>query len=43
MSFEAVVLRHPDVFSAEAVEQSKQSLDSLMSPAASAVSTVPVN
>ena len=43
MSFEAVVLRHPDVFSVEAVAQSKQSLDSLMSPAASAVSTVPVN
>jgi hypothetical protein len=43
MSFEAVVLRHPDVFSAEAVAQSKQSLDSLMSPAASAVSAVPVN
>jgi uncharacterized protein YecA (UPF0149 family) len=43
MSFEAVVLRHPDVFSVEAVAQSKQSLDSLMSPAVSAVSVVPVN
>ena len=43
MSFEAVVLRHPDVFSAEAVAQSKQSLDSLMSPAVSDVSVVPVN
>jgi hypothetical protein len=43
MSFEAVVLRHPDVFSADAVAQSKRSLASLMSPAASAVSAVPVN
>lgn len=43
MSFEAVVVRHPDVFSAEAVAQAKQSLDSLMSPAASAVPGVPVN
>lgn len=43
MSFEAVVLRHPDVFSAEAVAQSKQSLDSLTSPAASDESAVPVN
>jgi hypothetical protein len=34
MSFEAVVLRHPDVFSAEAVAQSKQSLDSLVSRSA---------
>lgn len=45
MLFEAVVLRHPDVFSVEAVAQSKQSLDALMSPAAvaSEVSAVPVN
>lgn len=43
MSFEAVVLRHPDVFSVEAVAQSKQSLDSLTSPAVSDVSAVPVN
>jgi hypothetical protein len=43
MSFEAVVLRHPDVFSAEAVTQSKQSLDSLMSPPASDVSIVQAN
>ena len=32
MAFEAVVLRHPDVFSSEAVAQSKQRLDELMSP-----------
>jgi len=43
MSFEAVVLRHPDVFSAEAVAQSKQSLDALMSPPVSDVSAVPAN
>lgn len=43
MSFEAVVLRHPDVFSVEAVAQSKQSLDSLMSPAVNDVSVVPSN
>jgi uncharacterized protein YecA (UPF0149 family) len=43
MSFEAVVLRHPDVFSVEAVAQSKQSLDALMAPAAVGVSAVPVN
>ena len=43
MSFEAVVVRHPDVFSVEAVAQSKQSLDALMAPAAVAVSAVPVN
>jgi hypothetical protein len=43
MSFEAVVLRHPDVFSGEAVAQSQQSLDALTSPAASKVSAVPVN
>ncbi|HEU4929214.1 MAG TPA: hypothetical protein VFU38_05240 [Candidatus Krumholzibacteria bacterium] len=43
MSFEAVVLRHPDVFSAEAVAQSKRSLDSLMAPAVSDVSVVPAN
>ena len=43
MSFEAVVLRHPDVFSAEAVAQSQQSLDSLMSPAVSDVSVVSAN
>jgi uncharacterized protein YecA (UPF0149 family) len=36
MSFEAVVLRHPDVFSAEAVAKSQQSIDSLTSPNASA-------
>ena len=43
--FEAVVLRHPEVFSVEAVAQSKQSLDALMAPAAVAsdVTTVPVN
>jgi hypothetical protein len=43
MSFEAVVLRHPDVFSVEAVAQSQQSLDSLASRAASNVSAVPIN
>ena len=43
MSFEAVVLRHPDVFSAEAVAQSTQSLDALMAPAAVDSSPVPVN
>ena len=43
LSFEAVVLRHPDVFSVEAVARSKQSLDSLMSPVASDVQAVPVN
>lgn len=43
MSFEAVVLRHPDVFSAEAVARARQSLDSLASPAPGAVSGVPVN
>ncbi len=43
MSFEAVVLRHPEVFSADAVARSKQSLDSLMAPAASDVAGVPVN
>jgi len=43
MSFEAVVLRHPDVFSVEAVAQSQQSLDSLTSRAASNVPAVPVN
>ena len=41
MSFEAVVLRHPDVFSAEAVAQSKQSLDSLTAPAVNDVAAVP--
>jgi uncharacterized protein YecA (UPF0149 family) len=43
MSFEAVVLRHPDVFSVEAVTQSKQSLDALMAPAAGDVTAVPDN
>lgn len=43
MSFEAVVLRHSDVFSVEAVAQSKQSLDSLTSRAASNVLAVQVN
>jgi len=43
MSFEAVVLRHPDVFSAEAVTQSKQSLDALMAPAESDVSAAQAN
>lgn len=43
MSFEAVVLRHPDVFSADAVERSKRSLDALMAPAASDGAPVPVN
>lgn len=35
--FEAVVLRHPDVFSVEAVAQSQQSLDALMAPAPATV------
>ncbi|HKW15589.1 MAG TPA: hypothetical protein VJS69_13970 [Candidatus Krumholzibacteria bacterium] len=43
MSFEAVVLRHPDVFSAEAVAQSKHSLDGLMAPAANAAPAVSAN
>ncbi len=43
MSFEAVVVRHPDVFSVEAVAQSKQSLDALMAPAASDMPAVPAN
>jgi hypothetical protein len=43
MLFEAVVLRHPDVFSVEAVAQSQQSLDSLMAPAVSDVSVVSAN
>jgi hypothetical protein len=43
MSFEAVVLRHPDVFSAEAVAQSRQSLDALMGPSARDASPVPAN
>jgi uncharacterized protein YecA (UPF0149 family) len=43
MSFEAVVLRHPDVFSAEAVAQSRQSLDALMAPTARDASPVPAN
>lgn len=34
MSFEAVVLRHPDVFSQEAAARAKQSLDALVAPAA---------
>jgi hypothetical protein len=38
MSFEAVVLRHPDVFSAEAVAKSQHSLDSLTSHASRAAS-----
>jgi uncharacterized protein YecA (UPF0149 family) len=43
MSFEAVVLRHPDVFSVEAVAQSKQSLDALMAPAVSEAPAVSAN
>jgi hypothetical protein len=43
MSFEAVVLRHPDVFSVEAVAQSRQSLDALTAPAVTVVPAVPVN
>ena len=43
MSFEAVVLRHPEVFSAEAVAQSKQSLDALMTPPVSDVAAAPAN
>jgi hypothetical protein len=35
MSFEAVVVRHPDVFSVEAVTQSRHSLDALTTPAVS--------
>jgi len=38
MTFEAVVLRHPDVFSAEAVAKSQHSLDSLSSHNATAAS-----
>jgi hypothetical protein len=43
MSFEAVVLQHPDVFSAEAVALSRQSLDALMAPPAGDLSVAPVN
>jgi hypothetical protein len=43
MSFESVVLRHPDVFSVEAVAQSKRSLDSLMSRGATDTPVVPAS
>ena len=43
MSFEAVVVRHPDVFSVEAVAQSKQSLDALTAPAAGDAAAVSAN
>ena len=43
MSLEAVVVRHPDVFSVEAVAQSKQSLDALTAPAAGDATPVPAS
>jgi hypothetical protein len=43
MSFEAVVLRHRDVFSAEAVAQSQRTLDALLARAAGDASPVPVS
>lgn len=43
MSFGAVVLRHPDVFSAEAVARSQESLDSHVARAGNAAPPVPAS
>jgi len=43
MSFEATIMRHPDVFSAEAVARSKESLDALVAPVTGEASAASAN